>query len=111
VGVINFYGLAAGFLTGKYRTADDAGKSLRGQNVVKRYLNERGLSILEVLDRVAARTGATVGQVALAWQMQRPAITSPIASATTLPQMAELLAAMRLRLDPEDIDELDRASA
>ena len=111
VGVINFYGLAAGFLTGKYRTADDAGKSLRGQNVVKRYLNERGLAILAALDRVAARAGATSGQVALAWQMQRLAITSPIASATSLAQMAELLAAMRLVLSPEDMGELDLASA
>jgi aryl-alcohol dehydrogenase-like predicted oxidoreductase len=111
VGVINFYGLAAGFLTGKYRTAEDAGKSPRGQNVVKRYLDPRGLSILAALDAVAGRVGAKPGQVALAWQMQRPAITAPIASATSLEQMAELLAAMRLVLRAEDIDELDRASA
>ena len=110
VGVINFYGLAAGFLTGKYRTADDASKSLRGQNVVKRYLDERGLAILGALDAVAGRIGAQPGQVALAWQMQRPAITSPIASATSLAQMAELLGAMRLVLSRQDIDELDRAS-
>ena len=96
VGVINFYGLAAGFLTGKYRSAEDAAKSARGANVVKRYLNERGLRVLHTLDVVAARHAATPGQVALAWQMQRPGITAPIASATSLVQLAELAAAARL---------------
>lgn len=111
VGVINFYGLAAGFLTGKYRVPADAAKSARGPNVVKRYLNERGLKILDTLDVVAARHGATPGQVALAWQMQRPGIVAPIASATTLAQLAELAAATRLPLGEEDHRALDQASA
>lgn len=111
VGVINFYGLAAGFLTGKYRTADDAGKSARGKNVVARYLNERGLKVLAALDAVATRRGVTTGQVALAWQMARPAITAPIASATSLAQMAELVAAAELRLSAQDKAEIDAASA
>lgn len=111
VGVINFYGLAAGFLTGKYRSEADAAKSARGPNVVKRYLNERGLKILDALDVVASRHGATPGQVALAWQMQRPGIVAPIASATSLAQLAELAAATRLPLGAEDHLALDNASA
>jgi aryl-alcohol dehydrogenase-like predicted oxidoreductase len=113
LGVINFYGLAAGFLTGKYRRAGDAGKSLRGQMVVSRYLNERGLRVLAALDEVAARHGAstTSGQVALAWQMRQPAITAPIASATTLAQLNGLVAAVRVALTAEDLATLAAASA
>ncbi len=111
VGVINFYGLAAGFLTGKYRTADDAGKSARGKTTVARYLNERGLRVLAALDTVSARLGATPGQVALAWQMARPGITAPIASATSLAQLHELVAAIHLQLSAEDTALLDEASA
>jgi aryl-alcohol dehydrogenase-like predicted oxidoreductase len=111
VGVINFYGLAAGFLTGKYRTEADAAKSARGKNAVARYLNERGLRVLAALDTVSARLGATPGQVALAWQMARPGITAPIASATTLAQLAELVAAIHLKLTAEDTALLDSASA
>lgn len=111
VGVINFYGLAAGFLTGKYRRPEDAAKSVRGDSVVKRYLDARGLQILAALDAVAARHGATPGQVALAWQMLQPGITAPIASATSLAQLAELAAAARLRLAPQDVAALDAASA
>jgi aryl-alcohol dehydrogenase-like predicted oxidoreductase len=111
VGVINFYGLAAGFLTGKYRWPEDAGKSTRGKTVVARYLNERGLRVLAALDAVAARHGAQPGQVALAWQMRQPAITAPIASATSLAQLAELVAATRLVLTDADRAELEAASA
>jgi aryl-alcohol dehydrogenase-like predicted oxidoreductase len=113
VGVINFYGLAAGFLSGKYRQPADAGKSPRGPNVVARYLNERGLRVLAALDTVAARhaPSTTTGQVALAWQMVQPAITAPIASATTLGQLAELVAASRLALTPQDMAVLAAASA
>jgi aryl-alcohol dehydrogenase-like predicted oxidoreductase len=113
VGVINFYGLAAGFLTGKYRQPADAGKSPRGANAVTRYLNERGLRVLSGLDDVAARHGplTTPGQVALAWQMLQPAITAPIASATTLAQLAELVAAVQLVLTPQDLALLGAASA
>jgi aryl-alcohol dehydrogenase-like predicted oxidoreductase len=111
VGVINFYGLAAGFLTGKYRVPADAAQSVRGENVVKRYLNERGLRVLAALDEVAARHGAKPGQVALAWQLLQPGITAPIASATSLSQLAELTAAASLRLSAEDRQRIDVASA
>jgi aryl-alcohol dehydrogenase-like predicted oxidoreductase len=111
VGVINYYGLAAGFLTGKYRKPEDGGKSARGKNVVTRYLNDRGLRVLAALDAVAARRGATSGQVALAWQMARPSITAPIASATSLAQLAELVAAAQLQLSAEDQAEIDVATA
>lgn len=111
VGVINFYGLAAGFLTAKYRRPEDAAKSPRGKNAVARYLNERGLRILAALDAVAARHAATPGQVALAWQMAQPAITAPIVSATSLAQLGELAAATRLALTAQDHAELGLASA
>ncbi|MGJ7492298.1 aldo/keto reductase [Variovorax sp. ZT4R33] len=110
VGVINFYALAAGFLTGKYRSEADAAKSLRGANTTKKYLNARGLRILEALDAVAASHGATPAQVAIAWQIAQPAITAPIASATSVPQLEELAKAATLVLDPVAIATLDAAS-
>jgi aryl-alcohol dehydrogenase-like predicted oxidoreductase len=110
VGVINYYALASGFLTGKYRSAADFGKSVRGKGAGK-YLNERGLAVLGALDAVAATIGATPAQVALAWQIARPSITAPIASATDERQLAELVAAARLRLDAPSIAAIDRASA
>ncbi|MGZ5893881.1 MAG: aldo/keto reductase, partial [Caldimonas sp.] len=82
LGVLNFYALASGFLTGKYRSAADLGKSARGGGV-KKYLDAHGLVVLAALDAVAGRIGATPGQVALAWQIARPSITAPIASATS----------------------------
>ncbi len=111
VGVINFYALASGFLTGKYRSEKDAEKSARGKNAVAKYLNPRGLKILAALDEAAAGHKATAGQVAIAWQMARPAITAPIASATSLNQMAELVAAAQLVLSTADIALLNEASA
>ncbi len=111
VGVINFYALAAGFLTGKYRSGGDAAKSLRGKGATSKYLNPRGLKILDALDGVALRSSATPGQVAIAWQMARPGITSPIASATSIAQLGELMAAASLKLAPADIAQLDLASA
>ncbi|CAN7389262.1 aldo/keto reductase [Acidovorax sp. LjRoot194] len=111
VGVINFYALAAGFLTGKYRTAADAAKSARGTNTTAKYLNDRGLRILAVLDAVAQRYGATPGQVAVAWQMRQPAIVAPIASATSLGQLQELVKAAQLVLDDATLAELNAASA
>ncbi len=83
IGVINYYALAAGFLTGKYRSEADLGKSPRGGGV-KKYLNERGLAVLKALDDVAARHKATPAQVALAWLIARPSVTAPIASATSV---------------------------
>lgn len=111
IGVINFYALAAGFLTGKYRSAEDAGKSARGASTTAKYLNERGLRILAELDDVAARYETTVAQVALAWQLAQPGITAPIASATSLEQLQGLIAATQLRLDGDAIEALTQASA
>jgi aryl-alcohol dehydrogenase-like predicted oxidoreductase len=110
VGVINFYALAAGFLSGKYRKPEDAAQSARGANTVKKYLNERGLKILGALDEAAQLTGSTPARVAIAWVMARPAITAPIASATSLAQLDELVQASRLVLDGETLALLDRAS-
>jgi len=110
IGVISYYGLAAGFLTGKYRSEADLSKSPRGQGV-KKYLDARGLRVLDALDQVAQRRGATPAQVALAWLIARPGITAPIASATSVKQLQEILAAVRLQLAAEDIAQLDQASA
>lgn len=110
LGVINFFGLARGFLSGKYRSEADLGKSPRGQGV-RQYLNEHGLRVLAALDSAAQRLDATPAQVALAWQIARPSITAPIASATSLDQLNELVAAARLTLDAEAIRSIDAASA
>lgn len=111
VGVITYYPLASGFLTGKYRSPDDAGKSVRGASICAKYLNPRGLRILQALDDVGARHQATPAQVALAWQMARPGITAPLASATHVTQWHELAGAVRLTLDATDMTQLDQASA
>ena len=110
LGVINYFGLASGFLTGKYRSEADAAKSPRGGNIVKKYLNERGRRVLDALDSAAAQHRATPAQVALAWQMARPGLTAPIASATSLAQWQELAGAARLRLDAATIEAIDSAS-
>jgi aryl-alcohol dehydrogenase-like predicted oxidoreductase len=110
VGVIPYYGLASGFLTGKYRSEADLSKSPRGRGV-KKYLDARGLAILAALDTVAARRGATPAQVALAWVMAQPGLTGPIASATSVAQLDELMGSARLKLAAEDLDDLDKASA
>ncbi len=109
VGVICYFGLAKGFLAGKYRSEADLQKSPRGQGV-KDYLNDRGLRILAALDEVAARHKAAPAQVSLAWLMARPAVTAPIASATSVEQMDDLIAATRIDLDNDDLDQLTRAS-
>jgi aryl-alcohol dehydrogenase-like predicted oxidoreductase len=110
IGVINFFGLARGFLTGKYRSEADLAKSPRGQGV-KQYLNPHGLRVLDALDSVAQRLNATPAQVALAWQIARPSVTAPIASATSLAQLADLVAAAQLALDADAIGTLNKASA
>jgi aryl-alcohol dehydrogenase-like predicted oxidoreductase len=110
LGVIPYYSLAAGFLTGKYRSEDDLKKSQRGKGV-KKYLNDRGFRILQALDQVAERYQAKAAQVALAWLMARPSITAPIASATSVEQLNELAQATRLELDRDSIERLNRASA
>lgn len=106
VGVIPYYALAGGFLTGKYRSDADLAKSPRGGGV-KKYLDARGLRILQALDDVAARYAATPAQIALAWLMARPSVTAPIVSATSVAQLEDVLKAARLTLDPEAIAALD----
>lgn len=110
LGVINYFPLAGGFLTGKYRSEKDAAGKARARNVTK-YLNERGDKILAALDQVASKQGATPAQVALAWVMARPSITAPIASATNLDQWKDLAASVELKLDPDAIELLNQASA
>jgi len=107
--VIPYYSLASGFLTGKYRSEADLAQSPRGQSV-KKYLNERGLRILAALDEVAARHSSTPARVALAWLAARSVVTAPIASATSVDQLDDLIASTRLALDPADVEILDRAS-
>jgi aryl-alcohol dehydrogenase-like predicted oxidoreductase len=110
IGVIPYYGLASGFLTGKYRSEADFGKSVRGGRMAA-YLDDRGRRILAALDEVSARKNATPAQIALAWLMARPGLTAPIASATSVEQIRDLVQATKLRLDHDDIAQLDRASA
>ena len=110
IGVIPYFGLASGFLTGKYRSEADLTKSPRGARVQK-YLDERGMRVLAALDEVSKRLSSTPARVALAWLMARPSITAPIASATNLDQLKDLIAATELKLDGESIEILSRASA
>ena len=109
LGVINFWSLASGFLTGKYRSPADAQSRARSA-AVQKYLNPRGWQVLRALDAVAQRLNATTAQVALAWQMARPSVTAPIASATSLGQLKELLGAVALRLDPQAMEAIDAAT-
>jgi aryl-alcohol dehydrogenase-like predicted oxidoreductase len=110
IGVITYFSLAAGFLTGKYRTEADYGKSPRGTGM-KKFLNERGLRILDALDDVAARLHSAPATVALAWLMAQPGVDAAIASATSLAQLEALIAATRLSLDEVDMRQLEEASA
>jgi aryl-alcohol dehydrogenase-like predicted oxidoreductase len=108
--VFPFYSLANGFLTGKYRSRDDLNKSVRGMRNVE-YLEGRGMQVLAALDEVAAETGAALATVTLAWTMAQPTITAAIASATSMPQLSELLASLQLQLTPDQVARLDAASA
>ena len=108
IGVIPFYGLASGFLTGKYKSQADLAKSPRGRTAAK-YLNDRGLAIVAALEGQGARLGATAAQVALAWLMTK--VAAPIASATSVAQLQELVAAAKLSLDAEAMRALEDASA
>ncbi|HJP95229.1 MAG TPA: aldo/keto reductase [Pyrinomonadaceae bacterium] len=110
LGVINYYSLAAGFLTGKYRSEDDLSKSARGETV-KKYLNERGFRILDALDQVAAQYSSTPAHVSLAWLIARSSVTAPIASATSLDQLNDLIEATKLELDQGAIQLLNETSA
>jgi len=110
IGVISYSALAGGFLTGKYRSEGDLGKSPRGARMQK-WLNERGFRILAALDEIAAEHGATPSRVALAWLLAHPSVTAPIASATRLEQLDDLIAAVSLKLDRTSLESLNTASA
>ena len=110
LGVICYFALASGFLTGKYRSEKDLAKSVRGGSMQK-YMNERGFRILDALDDVAKQHQSTPTKVALAWLIARPSITAPIASATSSAQLTELIEATRLQLDQASIEQLNAASA
>jgi aryl-alcohol dehydrogenase-like predicted oxidoreductase len=110
IGVITYYSLASGFLTGKYRTKADTEGKARGEDVAH-YLDDKGLRILAALDEVAAQTGAKPAEIALAWLMAKPAVTAPIASATSLSQLASLTKAASLSLSAEQVSALDTAGA
>jgi aryl-alcohol dehydrogenase-like predicted oxidoreductase len=109
IGVIGYYSLASGFLTGKYRSQADTQGQARGSRVQK-YLDDYGFSVLAALDEVAARYEAKPGQIALAWLIARPSVTAPIASATNLQQLAELVEAAEIELDADSIQKIDTAS-
>jgi aryl-alcohol dehydrogenase-like predicted oxidoreductase len=111
IGVITYSSLASGFLTGKYKRGAELPKSGRAGGVQQRYMNDKGWAVLEAVEGVAARLGATPAQVALAWIANRPGMTGPIASATTPEQLQELVGGVELTLDAEAIKTLDRASA
>lgn len=109
LGVFTFYSLASGFLSGKYRSEDDLSKSARGGGI-KKYLNDRGFSILNALDQVSSQYNTTPAAVSIAWVIARKSITAPIASATSLQQLHDTTAAVRLNLDQSAIDLLTEAS-
>ena len=109
LGVINYFPLAAGFLTGKYRSESDTAGKARARNVTK-YLNERGFKILDALDQVARKFNATPARVSLAWLLARPSVTAPIVSATNLDQLKDLVASVDLALDRESIELLNQSS-
>ena len=111
LGVINYYSLAAGFLTGKYRSPEEGGKHPGRGGRLKRYLDARGMRILAAVDTVAARHDAVPAQIALAWLITKPVITAPIVSATSLKQLSEILQAPQIKLAQEDIAVLDAAGA
>ena len=109
VSILPYFGLASGFLTGKYRSSSDLSKSPRGARMDK-YLKGKGLVVLAALDAVASRHEATCAQIALAWVMAKPAMAAPIASATSVAQLNELMGALEIKLTPTDLAQLDQAS-
>lgn len=108
IGVVPYYSLASGYLSGKYRGADDLGKSPRGYKA-KAYMAGNGPAVLAVMDRIAVETGATLSQIALAWVARQPGVTAPIASATTVAQLDELLGSMELELSDAQLAALSAA--
>ncbi|WP_027184731.1 aldo/keto reductase [Desulfovibrio inopinatus] len=111
LGVVSYFSLASGFLSGKYRTKADLKNSNRGAAFLDKYMNDRGLRILAALDEVAQLHNAPVAAVSLAWIMKRPSLTAPIASATTIDQLKQLVLALDLTLSNDDMDQLNTASA
>lgn len=109
LGIIPYYGLAAGFLTGKYRTDADLEGKARARTILRDYWNDKGKRVLAALDAAAKAVSASPAQVALAWIMARPAITAPIASATSVAQLDELMGAARLKLPAEVMESLNAA--
>jgi aryl-alcohol dehydrogenase-like predicted oxidoreductase len=110
LGVISYFSLASGFLTGKYRSKADVSKSARSK-FVEKYINERGFRIVEALDRLAQQHNLTPTQLSLAWLISQPTITAPIASATNLEQLNELMQAATIELSGDVIEQLNQASA
>ena len=110
IGVIPYYSLASGFLTGKYRAEADVGNAQRAAGV-KKYINPKGMAVLRALDDAAKKHNSNPTQVALAWLMQRKSITAPIVSATSLAQLKDLIASPGIKLDPESVAALDKASS
>ena len=111
IGVIPYSSLGSGFLSGKYHRGRELPKTARASNVEKIYMTDRGFTVLEAVEKVAAASGATAAQVALSWLAHRPGITAPIASATSVAQLKELLSGIELQLDSDARAALDRASA
>ena len=111
IGVIPYSSLASGFLSGKYRAGAELPKTARAAGIQKSHMNDRGFAILAAVEKVAEKVGATPAQVAISWLAHRPSITAPIASATTVPQLKELLGGIEVRLDQEATATLDDASA
>jgi aryl-alcohol dehydrogenase-like predicted oxidoreductase len=111
LGVINYYSLAAGFLTGKYRSAEEGAKHPGRGERLKRYLDARGMLILKALDAVATRHNALPAQIAIAWLIAKPIVTAPIASATSRKQLEEIMKAPDIKLSHEDVAALDAAGA
>jgi aryl-alcohol dehydrogenase-like predicted oxidoreductase len=109
--VIPYSSLASGFLSGKYRAGEALPKTARAAGVEKGYMNERGFRVLAAVEKVAAAASATAAQVSLSWLVHRPGITAPIASATSVGQLKELMGGIELRLDAEATAALDQASA
>jgi aryl-alcohol dehydrogenase-like predicted oxidoreductase len=108
IGAVPYFGLASGFLTGKYRSADDVGAGSRGAKAIK-FLDGKGKPVLAAMDEVAAETGASLTAIALAWLAEQPGIAAPIASATSVAQLDDVLASLDLTLSPDQLDRLTQA--
>lgn len=110
IGVLPYYGLASGFLTGKYRRTEDLNQSVRGGRMAA-LLSGKGAAVLAAMDAVAAETGATLAQIALAWLAAQPGVTAPIASATSIAQLDELIGGWTLTLSADQLRQLTDAGA